>query len=163
MGSGLYHWDFGKCLIFGDLLLGGVLGNFKRIVCPSSFPNLWNLRKTSRPAPATYIASHHPSYVRKFDLLKPLLKKGTFTQDCVSASLQCHLRCAKHRLADVLNTYQSKEEVMQTLPMRMKRQLAEKEAGFFIIDANKVAKEAGLGENINMGRCFCKGFLTRGT
>ena len=61
-------------------------------------------------------------------MLKPLLHGGTF----------------------VLNTKMNKEEVLDKLPIHMKKQLGEKEASFYIIDAHKIAAAAGLGENINM-------------
>ena len=63
----------------------------------------------------------------KFDMLKNLKKGGTF----------------------LLNTDLTDEELIKSMPNRMKHQLAEKEAKFYVIDANKIAKEIGMGRHTN--------------
>lgn len=77
---------------------------------------------------ADYVACHNQSYVNKYDLLQSLKQGGTF----------------------VLNTYWTEEELEQHLPAVMKKQLAEKEAKFYIINAVKIAEDIGLGNRINM-------------
>ena len=43
----------------------------------------------------------------------------------------------------LLNTDMSDEQLAKSLPNRMKHQLAEKKAKFYVIDANKIAAEIG--------------------
>uniref|UniRef100_A0A2C9KDX5 Pyruvate flavodoxin/ferredoxin oxidoreductase pyrimidine binding domain-containing protein n=1 Tax=Biomphalaria glabrata TaxID=6526 RepID=A0A2C9KDX5_BIOGL len=49
----------------------------------------------------------------------------------------------------LLNTQRTSQEIVEILPNRMKKQLADKNAKFYIIDAMKLSKEAGLGERMN--------------
>jgi len=77
---------------------------------------------------ADYVACHNQSYVNKYDLLQSLKPGGIF----------------------VLNTYWDESELDTHLPAIMKKQLAEKEAQFYIINAVKIAEEIGLGNRINM-------------
>jgi pyruvate-ferredoxin/flavodoxin oxidoreductase len=77
---------------------------------------------------ANYIACHNPSYVDKYDLLSDLKQAGTF----------------------VLNCPWNENELDQYLPNKMKKQLAEKNAKFYTIDAVKIAESVGLGGRINM-------------
>lgn len=72
---------------------------------------------------ADYIACHAPSYVKNFDLLEGLKKKGIF----------------------VLNTSEKPEE----LSPRMKKYIAENEIQFYMINALEIAKKLGLGGRIN--------------
>ena len=50
----------------------------------------------------------------------------------------------------LLNTTFSAEEIVSHLPNRMKKQLAEKNAKFFVINAIDLAREIGLGGRTNM-------------
>ena len=77
---------------------------------------------------ADFIACHNPSYVHKYDLLKGIKDGGTF----------------------LLNTAWSPEEIESRLPNNLKRTLAEKNAKFYVIDAQSIAEEIGLGTRINM-------------
>lgn len=77
---------------------------------------------------ADYVACHNQSYVNKYDLLQSLKPGGTF----------------------VLNTNWDEKELEEKLPNVMKRQLAEKEAKFYTINAIKIAEDIGLGNRINM-------------
>ena len=77
---------------------------------------------------ADYVACHNQAYVTQYDMLKDLKSGGTF----------------------MLNCRWSIEELDQALPAQMKRQLAEKQADFYIIDAYSIARELGLGNYINM-------------
>ena len=93
-----------------------------------------NLRFGKSPIRATYyvnnanfISCSLDNYVLKYDMLKNLRKGGTF----------------------LLNTEFSKEEVIGYLPNRVKKQLAKLGAKFYIINANKIAQEIGMGRRTN--------------
>lgn len=77
---------------------------------------------------ANYVACHNQSYVNKYDMLQSLKPGGVF----------------------VLNTNWDKDELEHNLPAVMKRQIAEKEAKFYTINAIRIAEEIGLGNRINM-------------
>jgi pyruvate-ferredoxin/flavodoxin oxidoreductase len=77
---------------------------------------------------ADFIACHNASYVNKYDLLKGLKDGGTF----------------------LLNSPWTPEELEEHLPNKLKKDLAEKNAKFYIIDAQNIAEEIGLGTRINM-------------
>ena len=78
---------------------------------------------------ADYISCAHPSYVYKYDMLTPLRKGGIF----------------------VLNSpWNTIEEMEKKLPTQFKSQIAQKEALFYNISANKLAQDIGLGKRINM-------------
>ena len=77
---------------------------------------------------ADYVACHNQAYVHQYDMLKDLKPGGTF----------------------MLNTRWSEDELDEMLPAIVKRQLAEKNARFFIMDAYSIARELGLGSYINM-------------
>jgi len=66
------------------------------------------------------------------------------------------LRDAVEGAAFLLNTPASKEEVWDTLPEKVQRDLIERKMKLFIIDAYKVANETGMGGRINsiMQTCF---------
>ncbi len=76
---------------------------------------------------ADFVSCSVDNYVLKYDMLKSLRKGGTF----------------------LLNTEFSKEEVVDYLPNKIKKQLAEKNAKFYIINANKIAHEIGMGRRTN--------------
>ncbi len=76
---------------------------------------------------ADFVACHTPSYVKRYDMVKNLKQGGTF----------------------LLNCSWTPEELEEQLPGKMKRQLAEKQAKFYTIDATKIAREIGLGNRTN--------------
>ncbi len=95
---------------------------------------LSHLRFGKEPIQSTYlvenpdfVACHNPSYIYKYDLIKGLKQGGTF----------------------LLNTSWNETQLATNLPAKLKRQLAEKEINFFIINAVDIAQEIGLGQRIN--------------
>ncbi len=77
---------------------------------------------------ANFIACHNQAYLGQYDMLKDLEKGGIF----------------------LLNSSWRPEEMEAKLPAKVKRDLAEKEASFYVIDGGKIAQEIGLGSRINM-------------
>lgn len=75
-----------------------------------------------------FVACHRQSYVHEYDLIRGIRKGGTF----------------------LLNCTWSPEELEEKLPAKLRRQIAEKELNFYIINAAKIASEIGLGGRINM-------------
>jgi pyruvate-ferredoxin/flavodoxin oxidoreductase len=93
-----------------------------------------HLRFGKDPIRSTYLVSHphfvscsKDSYLTKYDMVGGLRKGGTF----------------------LLNTVTPADEVEALLPNNVKKLLAEKEAKLFVINAVKLAEEAGLGVMIN--------------
>ncbi len=76
---------------------------------------------------ADFISCSLDSYLLKYDMLKNLNNNGTF----------------------LLNTSMNEDKLIESLPNRIKYQLASKHAKFFIIDANKIALEIGMGRHTN--------------
>jgi pyruvate-ferredoxin/flavodoxin oxidoreductase len=74
-----------------------------------------------------FVACHVPAYLQKYDMLKGLLKGGTF----------------------LLNSIWSAEETPKHLPDGVKKYIAENEINFYIINATKIAEEIGLGNRTN--------------
>lgn len=77
---------------------------------------------------ADYVACHNQSYIHQYDMLRDLKQGGTF----------------------VLNCQWSEEELEHHLPPEIKRQLVEKNAAFYTINAVEIAENIGLGNRINM-------------
>ncbi len=93
-----------------------------------------HLRFSKNPIKSTYLVNYPhfvscstDTYLTKYDMLKGLRQGGTF----------------------LLNTQTSKEDIEKLLPNKVKRQLAQKKANFFIINAVDLAYEIGLGRRIN--------------
>ncbi|MCI6788746.1 MAG: pyruvate:ferredoxin (flavodoxin) oxidoreductase [Mollicutes bacterium] len=93
-----------------------------------------HLRFGKEPIHSTYYVEHAnfiscslDTYVFRFDMLKNLKKGGTF----------------------LLNTDMDDEALIKSLPNRVKYQLATKGAKFYVIDANKIALEIGMGRHTN--------------
>ncbi|WP_027090390.1 pyruvate:ferredoxin (flavodoxin) oxidoreductase [Thomasclavelia saccharogumia] len=93
-----------------------------------------NLRFGHSPIRATYyvnnadfISCSLDNYCLKYDMLKNLKKGGTF----------------------LLNTEFNESEIIDYLPNKLKKQLADLEAKFYIINANKIAHEIGMGRRTN--------------
>ncbi len=85
------------------------------------------IRSTYYVENADFISCSLDTYVLKFDMLKNLKDGGTF----------------------LLNTDMSDEELKASLPNRVKHQLASKHLKFYVIDANKIASEIGMGRHTN--------------
>lgn len=49
----------------------------------------------------------------------------------------------------LLNTEFNEDEIVEYLPNKLKKQLADLEAKFYIINANKIANEIGMGRRTN--------------
>jgi len=79
------------------------------------------IRSTYLISEAQFVACHQRSLIDRYDIVKELAKGGTF----------------------LFNG----DETM--IPPRVMRQLIEKKAKLFVIDANKVARETGMGSRIN--------------
>ena len=75
----------------------------------------------------SFVSCSMDAYLGKYDMIGGLRKGGTF----------------------LLNTVYDKDEILNYLPNSMKKQLAEKEAKFYIIDAVTLANEIGLGRRTN--------------
>lgn len=85
------------------------------------------IRSTYLIEHADFVACHTPAYLHTYDLLKGLKKGGTF----------------------LLNTTWSQEQILNNLPKKMKRYLAENEIRFYTINAMQLAMEVGLCGRIN--------------
>lgn len=83
---------------------------------------------------ANLVACHQAVFLETTDLLKNLAKGGTF----------------------LVNTPYSKDEIWDKLPREFQTQLIEKQAKLYIIDAQEVAENSGMGRRINtvMQVCF---------
>ena len=83
---------------------------------------------------AKFVACHQPVFVEKYDMLDKAAEGATF----------------------LLNTSASPEEVWDTLPQTMQKQILDKHLDFWVIDAYRVAQESGMGRRINtvMQTCF---------
>ncbi len=93
-----------------------------------------HLRFGKEPIHSTYYVEHAAfiscsldTYVFRFDMLKNLSDGGTF----------------------LLNTDMDDKKLIASLPNRVKWQLATKHAKFYVIDANKIAAEIGMGRHTN--------------
>ena len=92
------------------------------------------IRSTYLVTKANFVGCHQPFLLETYDVLKDLAPGGTF----------------------LLNSPFGPEKIWQHLPEKAKRRIIARRARFFVIDANKVAHEAGLGRRINtiMQTCF---------
>lgn len=81
-----------------------------------------------RDSQADYVACHSANYILKYDLLRDLKENGMFVLNHHAITL---------------------EKLEKVLPNSMKRSLAEKNAQFYVIDANTLAEKCGLGQRIN--------------
>ena len=76
---------------------------------------------------ADFVSCSLDSYLFKFDMIKNLKVGGTF----------------------LLNTDLNDADLVAAMPNRVKYQLATKNAKFYVIDANKIASEIGMGRHTN--------------
>ncbi len=83
---------------------------------------------------ANFVACHQAVFIEKLDMVKKLVDGGTF----------------------LLNSPYSPDEVWDYIPREIQKDLIEKKAKFFVIDAQKVAETSGMGRRINtvMQTCF---------
>jgi pyruvate-ferredoxin/flavodoxin oxidoreductase len=100
-----------------------------------------HLRFGPQPIHSTYlvnrpnfVACHQPVFLEKYDILSEAVEGATF----------------------LLNSPEPPEDVWSALPRVYQEQILKKKMKFYVIDAYKVAKEAGLGVRINtiMQTCF---------
>ncbi len=94
-----------------------------------------HLRMSKNPINAPYltihpdfVACHNKSYVDKYDMLSQIKDNGIF----------------------LLNAPWQDSELDEHLPASMKQFIAKKKLKFYVIDAEKVAEEAGLNRRINV-------------
>ncbi|MCL2353546.1 MAG: pyruvate:ferredoxin (flavodoxin) oxidoreductase [Defluviitaleaceae bacterium] len=85
------------------------------------------IRSTYLVKAADFVACHVESYIHHFDMLRDLKEGGTFLFNC----------------------HYSPETLEGFLPNSVKRELAEKNINFYIIDAGKIAREIGLKHRVN--------------
>ena len=85
------------------------------------------IRSTYYIKNADFISCSLDSYIFKYNMLDNLKVGGTF----------------------LLNTSVDENEIANYLPNRLKKQLADKKAKFYIINASKIAKEVGMGRKTN--------------
>ncbi|MHC4203823.1 MAG: pyruvate:ferredoxin (flavodoxin) oxidoreductase, partial [Planctomycetota bacterium] len=77
---------------------------------------------------ADFIACHNPAFLEQFDMLTPAREGATF----------------------LLTSSYSKDEVWDTLPQEVQKQIIGKKLKFYVIDAIGIAQELGLGARINV-------------
>ena len=77
---------------------------------------------------ADFVACHNPSFLEKYDMLSNAKQGGTF----------------------LLTSMHSKEEVWDTLPQEVQKQIIDKKLKFYVIDAISLAESLGLGARINV-------------
>ncbi|MCK5742473.1 MAG: 2-oxoacid:acceptor oxidoreductase family protein, partial [Chlorobi bacterium] len=92
------------------------------------------IRSTYLVNSANFIACHQTVFIETYDMLKDIIDGGTF----------------------LLNTPFSKDDAWAKLPKTVQQQIVDKKVKFFVIDAQKVAEESGMGRRINtvMQVCF---------
>ena len=92
------------------------------------------IRSTYLITKANFIACHQWDFVEKFPILKDIIFGGTF----------------------LLNSHYHKDEIWDKLPLAMQTEIINKNLKFYVINAYKVAREAGMGGHINtvMQVCF---------
>ena len=76
---------------------------------------------------AEFVACHNQSYISQYDIVDEIIPGGTF----------------------LLNCSWSQEELEEHIPASVRRQLAQKNIEFYVIDANKIALDHGLGSHTN--------------
>ncbi|NLB38218.1 MAG: pyruvate:ferredoxin (flavodoxin) oxidoreductase, partial [Clostridiales bacterium] len=85
------------------------------------------IRSTYQVDAADFVACHNPAYVTLYDMVTPLKEGGTF----------------------LLNCQWEGEELADRLPVKMKQQLAQKNAKLYIINATDLARKVKMGNRIN--------------
>ena len=77
---------------------------------------------------ADFVACHNPSFLEKYDMLSSVRQGGVF----------------------LLTSTHAKDEVWDTLPAEVQKQIIDKKLRFYYIDAISLAEELGLGARINV-------------
>lgn len=77
---------------------------------------------------ADFVACHNPSFLEKYDMLSSVREGATF----------------------LLTSLHPKEEVWDTLPQEVQKQIIDKKLKFYCIDAISLAEKLGLGARINV-------------
>lgn len=77
---------------------------------------------------ADFIACHNQSYLDKYDMIHELKPGGTFLLNCEWAAA----------------------DLEERVPAGVKRYMAENDIHFYIVDANRIARELGLGDKSSM-------------
>jgi pyruvate-ferredoxin/flavodoxin oxidoreductase len=77
---------------------------------------------------ADFVACHNPSFLEKYDMLASAKNGGTF----------------------LLTSLEGPNEVWDTLPVEVQKQIITKKLKFYVIDAIRIAEELGLGARINV-------------
>ncbi len=92
------------------------------------------IRSTYLITHANFIACHQTVFLEKYDMLKDLVDGGTF----------------------LINAPWKPEEVWDNLPRTTQQRILDKKAKVYVIDAQKVAEDSGMGRRINtvMQVCF---------
>ncbi len=92
------------------------------------------IRSTYLIRQANFVACHQPFLLQTSEVLRDLAKGGTF----------------------LLNSPLGREQLWERLPQNVQAKLIETQGRFFVIDANKVARDCGMGGRINtiMQTCF---------
>ncbi|SYZ74112.1 putative 2-oxoacid-flavodoxin fused oxidoreductase:conserved protein; 4Fe-4S cluster binding protein [Candidatus Zixiibacteriota bacterium] len=86
------------------------------------------IRSPYQISSAKFVACHNFSFLERYDMLSPLVPGGTF----------------------LLTSPFGPDEVWDNIPIEVQKQIIEKKAKFYVIDAISLAKELGLGGRINM-------------
>ena len=83
---------------------------------------------------ANFVACHQSVFLTKYDMVKHLVKGGTF----------------------LINTPFSKDDIWNEIPIGIQQQIIDKNLKVYVIDAQKVAEDSGMGRRINtvMQVCF---------
>ncbi len=76
---------------------------------------------------ADFVACHNQSYISQYDMVDEVVPGGTF----------------------LLNCSWTQEELETHIPAAVKKQIAEKNIQFYMIDANRIARDLGLGSHTN--------------
>lgn len=94
-----------------------------------------NLRFSKSPIRSTYLikaadflACHAQTYISRYDMIHELKPNGTF----------------------LLNTSWTEDELDEKIPGDVKKYIADNNIQFYIVDANKIAQELGLGNHANL-------------
>ena len=77
---------------------------------------------------ADFVACHNFSFLEKYDMLGNAKENGIF----------------------LLISLYSADEVWKHIPARVQKQIIDKKLNFYVIDANKIAQEVGLGLRVNV-------------
>ena len=82
---------------------------------------------------ANFIACHQWDFLEKFPILKEIIPGGTF----------------------LLNAPDDQDEIWNKLPASIQQEIINKNLNFYVINAYKVAREAGIGGHINIVMQVC--------